>query len=235
MPGHWSSRRFWHWTRRLDSARSRSGHRPRVGFSVALQRHNGLTSSPGRADATPRAAATPSDHRMLMQPVFWIKIQRIERIYARRTRRRRAMPARPTSPVPSSSMLAGSGTSMLVSRSAAAGRTTGVVDAADGWECTGTDAGVMAYGSPPANAVAEATKQTPATRATERKRTDNRRGFMCGLNLTGSHPVAQTIARTIPSKRRGLATGRVAGSPTAVVRSGRSLIGLGDEKGVKER
>ena len=85
---------------------------------------------------------------MSLQPVFWMKIQLIESpgienpglsdwksesAYARRTKRRRAMPATPTSPVPSSSMLAGSGTSMLESRSAAAGSTaTGVAEAATG-------------------------------------------------------------------------------------------------------
>lgn len=94
--------------------------------------------------------------------------------YARRTKRRRAMPAMPTSPVPRSSMLAGSGTSMLESRSAAAGRTaTGVAEAATG--CVWTEAGRIPYGSPE-NAAALATTLTPATIKTDTIRTNNGRG-----------------------------------------------------------
>ena len=121
------------------------------------------------------------------------------------------MPATPTSPVPSRSMLAGSGTSMFESRSAAAGRTaTGVAEAATG--CVWTEAGLMPYGSP-AKAVALATTLTPATIKTEAKQTNNGRGFIWFDQPhrvpPGSRPNHSKVYTISKSRRFETGTGRI--------------------------
>jgi hypothetical protein len=121
-------------------------------------------------------------------------------------------------------MLAGSGTSMLVpSGSAAAGRTaTGVAEAATGCDWTATDAGLMPYGSP-AKVVALATTLEPATIITDTKRRNNGRGFIL-VDQPHRVPPGSRVAkaRLIPFSNTEYGNVGLTGSPTPVVRSGRS-------------